>query len=594
MWANPAFGEDVRFALLEQFVPDGPEHPFASTMLKHYKQLQTPLHSTNVYPTLAHHEQRFKIWGWSHAQARSLWDLWSDEDFLSSSLRKSLDTVEAFDEWEEFALSASHYFLLTASTIPPSPPPKREQGQALDPQLDATSRFMMLPQCAPGSGQRRYGALVPDSKISLGHHGGLGRRTRLASTSLYTKSNELAEPELSFPPEDIPPRMCHTVTALSNGDCLLVGGRASPTNVLQDCWLRKDNAWRQTHNIPIARYRHSAVKVTVGNNIECVLVHGGRIRNGECLDSWDLWSDKADGWQTIDVNGPKPRARFGACLGNLNSTSGVMFGGIGPDGTILEDFWAWELLQRKDGSISLDLTDQTENLKSVSPLFKYINRFGATINRTFWGLVITGGIIPRKTVPFDREIILLDSTKLLNRLTNTKPWSPDLLSSIGLGLGFKGPRPLLTGHVACVVEPDQLLILGGGAVCFPFGTCWTEGTWLLKQPDENVENAWTIVSEIMRPDNRGPKLTSQVPCQRYAKAGDIAPIPRVAVQSAAQFQQILANGRPVVIEGSNIGSCTELWTKEYLTDTVGSDRMVRKFNESRETGALTIRSGRGA
>lgn len=546
-------------------------------MMKHFNKLEAPLHSINVYPSLSHQEQRFKVWGWADAQARSLWDLWSDKEFLNSSLRTSLDTVEAFDEWEEFALFASHYFLLVASSKQAAHPQRTELAKGLDPALNAASRFKVLAQCPPASDQRRYGAIIPDSKISLGHHGGLGRQNRLASTSLHAKSEEVTEPDLPFPPREIPPRMCHTVTVLRNGDCLLVGGRGSPTSVLQDCWLRQKAAWHSTHSLPVPRFRHSALRVTVGRNTECVLVYGGKSSDGECLDSWIVWNNNPNGWETIEVNGPKPSGRFGACLGSINSTSGVLFGGIGPDGIILEDFWSWELYQRSDGSLVLDVADHTEDLRSVAPLARYISRFGATIDRAIWGLVLVGGVMPRQTVPIDMEILLLDLKRLLNRLNDNKSWCPDLVSSVGLGAEYKGPRPLLTGHASCVVDPDQVLILGGGAVCFSFGTFWTAGTWLLKQPDPDVGNSWAMVSD-RAPDRSARRAPFQNPNQAYAKAGDIPPIQRVTIENSTQFREVLANGKPVVIEGSDIGPCTELWTKEYLTNAVGSDRMVRKPN----------------
>ena len=37
--------DDVRFCLLEQHLPDGRDHPFAQTMLKHFDKLRTPLYA---------------------------------------------------------------------------------------------------------------------------------------------------------------------------------------------------------------------------------------------------------------------------------------------------------------------------------------------------------------------------------------------------------------------------------------------------------------------------------------------------------------------------------------------------------------------
>lgn len=462
-------------------------------MVNHFSKVGAPLQSIHVYPTLSHQERRFKLWGWAHAHARSLWDLWSDETFVSTESRTSLDSVESFDEWEELALYASHYFLLIASTKRPVSSASTEQPQSLGPGLDAASQFTLESQCLPGSGQRRYGALVPDTEMTLGHHGGLGRQSRLASTSLYARHQEISEPDLPFPPQDVPPRMCHTVTGINEGDCLLVGGRASPLSVLSDCWYRQNDTWHETHSLPVARYRHSVAKVDIGPSTECVLVYGGKTASGECLPAWNLWKNTECEWETVPVNGPEPRSRFGACLGTISGTSGVLFGGIGQGGTVLEDFWEWELCRKRDGSFYVDVTDQTENLRSASPLFKYITRFGATVNHTQWGLVIVGGIIPRQIIPSDKEILLLDTNRLQNSLNSVKPWSADLISAIGLSPEFSGPRPLLTGHASCVAYPSQVLILGGGAVCFGFGTFWTEGTWLLKRTDLDLDNTWVMV-----------------------------------------------------------------------------------------------------
>lgn len=566
---------DVQFCILEQFFPDGPQHPFASTMMKHFNKLGAPLYSIHEYPSLHEQEQRFKNAGWIQAHARSLWDLWSDDEFLSSSTRISLDTVESFDEWEEFALFASHYFLLHAST--------RKQVEDHDSEMlddsekpSAFDDYALIPHISPASDQRRYGAPVPDSDRSLGHHGGLGRQTRLASTSLYSPSDEITNPSHPFPPtRDIPARMCHTTTALKDNCCLLAGGRTSPAGGFQDCWLREGNQWKSIHSLPEPRYRHNAVRLLP--RAECVLVYGGKTSNGQVLDSWILWSNDEHGWRYIETNSQKPSARFGACLESINDTTGVLFGGIGKDNTILEDFWTWKLSQRSDGSFYLDLTEQTKKLLA-SPLFNYTSRFGATVTRTARGLVIAGGIIPRQIVSKDKEILLLNSTKLLNYLQSrdNSVWSNRLISTIGLGADFHGPQPLLTGHVACAVHPDQVLFLGGGAVCFSFGTFWTEGTWLLHRTDSAVLDKWKMVPQSIQPEKK--PVTSALPSTSQGpalnKVDKIPVVPRVKVQEAAQFQQVLADGKPVVIEGSDLGPCTELWTNEYIANAVGSDRKV--------------------
>ncbi len=568
---------DCQFCILEQFFPDGPDHPFALTMMKHFGKLGAPLYSIHEYPSLADQERRFTESGWAHAHARSLWDLWSDDEFVSSSLRASLDSVEVFDEWEEFALFASHYFLLHASTR------SGPESSAVSPRYEMGNKsgeFKIIPNCSLPTSQRRFGALVFGDEGILGHHSGLGPQTRLADTDLYSTSKESTGTSIPFPPpRDVPARMCHTLTCFSDsGDCLLVGGRTSPAAALQDTWVRKNGAWRAESNLPVGRFRHCTTKVTVDGG--CVLIYGGKTSDGTTLDTWLLWNDNGKGWQTVEINDPLtvPKPRFGACLGNINGTSGVLFGGIGTDGTILEDFWTWKLHKRSDGSIFLELADQTESMRKISPEYEVLPRFGATVTSASWGLVVAGGIIPRRIVPSHCEILLLDSSELLKCIESGSSIGTSVLSTIGLSSAFGGRRPLLVGHASCEVTPTQVLFLGGGAVCFSFGTFWTEGTWILTAADSSLENNWTVV----RAENAQPaKATASESTKKrrpkpknYKSTTKVAPIPRVKVETADGFQQILDKGQPVVIEGSEIGPCTELWTKDYLVNAVGSDRKV--------------------
>ncbi|KAF9886984.1 tRNA methyltransferase ppm2, partial [Aspergillus nanangensis] len=585
-WASK-LSEDAQFCVLEQFFPDGPDHPFASTMMKHFKKLGAPLYSIHQYPSLNEQEQRFTDAGWAHAHARSLWDLWSDDDFVPSSLRTSLDSIEPFDEWEELALFASHYFLLHASTKPNPVPNTQATTQGCNPQSDVSKLYSLLPQCPPGSGQRRFGALVSDGEgCSLGYHSGLGRQTRLASTDLYAPSEKITGPEHPFPSRDIQARMCHTITELTDNRCLLVGGRASPASGFQDCWLREHDQWRRVQSLPGPRYRHSAVNVKLES--ECVVIYGGKSNDTAVLDTWLLWDGNAREWKPVDTQGAKLSARFGACLATVTDTSGVLFGGIGQDGTILEDFWTWKLRQRHDGSFVLDLDSQTEKLQSL-PEFKHVNRFGATINQTADGLIVIGGIIPRRTVPLDKEIMRLDTAKLLQDLS--PEGSSSIISSIGLGEErLAGPRPLLVGHASCVVDPGHILILGGGAVCFSFGTFWTQGTWLLKDIASAIRNDWVLVPETIQSSNpestNGPMPSVQTgTTTTTSKVGDdeIVSIRRVEIENSAQFDEIVADGKPVIISAADVGPCTELWTEEYLASAVGPDREVVVHESQSET-----------
>ncbi|KAL8968926.1 MAG: hypothetical protein Q9183_002244 [Haloplaca sp. 2 TL-2023] len=106
--------KDVRFCLLEQTLPEGKNHPFARKMLQHFQNLNTPLHSVEKYPLVTDQESRFLHAGYHSACVRTLWDLWQDPSVVPPSTRRNLNQIEPFDEWEEFALFCSHYFVLEA------------------------------------------------------------------------------------------------------------------------------------------------------------------------------------------------------------------------------------------------------------------------------------------------------------------------------------------------------------------------------------------------------------------------------------------------------------------------------------------------
>jgi tRNA wybutosine-synthesizing protein 4 len=85
-------------------------------MMGHFDKLQASINSVKKYQSLAQQSSRYLDAGWPSLElARSLWELWSDDTFTPPDLRKQVDAIEPFDEWEEFALYGGHYFLLVAS-----------------------------------------------------------------------------------------------------------------------------------------------------------------------------------------------------------------------------------------------------------------------------------------------------------------------------------------------------------------------------------------------------------------------------------------------------------------------------------------------
>ncbi|ODH53070.1 hypothetical protein GX48_00604 [Paracoccidioides brasiliensis] len=567
----PKLSNDVNFCLLEQYFPDGPNHPFAVTMMKHFLKLQSPLHSIHRYPSLDQQEMRFRESGWTTTKSTNLWELWSDPTFLTEEQRLSLDSVEVFDEWEEFALFASHYFLLSASSRNTATGSTLLNGTEV-PNVEPIL-LTLAPLCPPKfSGQRRFGAIVPTTAKSFGLHGGLGPQTRLSSTDEYTSSRTGTAATGEMPPLiNMESRMCHTITQFDGHDCLLVGGRASPRDAMADCWIRRAGQWRRTDNLPTPRYRHCATAVDLGEGNSHVLIYGGRCTSGEVLNDFLLWNEM-EGWRAVNVTNQSLPARFGASIANIDRQSGILLGGMTRDGVVLNDFWIWKLTTSSSGNIRLELNNLTENLLAGNLLHKWLGRFGASVTTTERGTFIIGGIAKHNCIPQDYDIMLLS-----NHVLKDMTLSPDrsFLTAVELGSEFNRPRPLLVGHSSCATCDGDVLIVGGGAVCFSFGVHWNEGTWLLQSARSETMNSWTLHEQAASPEvNPLEGVSETADVHTAGGTTEMQTIPRVSISSAREFQIIVDNAKPVILSDLNIGSCRTAWTKEYLEKAIGRDRKV--------------------
>ena len=296
-------------------------------MIQHFDNLQTPLKSIKKYPRLSDQERRFKDAGWGSANARNLWDLWSDSSFLCVAQRLALNNIEPFDEWEEFALFASHYFLLEASSD------ARFQGQAPDDQLstiDQTQEEFPMTTLQPAGSiksviHRRFGAMFEIAPGTLGNHGGHGTNSRLNVTTAYRLGSELGHQE-PCPSLEIEPRMCHTITELEATNALLVGGRASPDRAMSDCWLRQGQTWKRIEDVPSPLYRHCSIAIGNQQKKDAVLIFGGRLNGRHTSDAWLLWHEST-GWVQMVVQGIRPGPRFGAALSAMDVNRGYMVSG---------------------------------------------------------------------------------------------------------------------------------------------------------------------------------------------------------------------------------------------------------------------------
>lgn len=568
-------GEVAEFVLLEQVIPDGKSNQFAFTMINHFNKLQSPLKSALRYPTLADQEKRFQDNGFSSADARTLWSLWEDDLFLDRNERRVLDSVEPFDEWEEFMLFAAHYFVLKAKVRLGSE--AASQPTTTDGDNNATidlsksdrkitGKFHPSPQI---HGLRRHGASAVLSPSEILHHGGYGPKSRLGNGDTYVRhfrdesiASGASTPKQYFTHEVV----CHSLTRMKNGNSLLVGGRRSPDQAVQACFLESRGAWTRVEDLPEGRYRHAAVPFEEG-----VLIIGGKRDSTNLVNDWLYW-ENYKGWNRVNFIGDQPSARFGASASKVPveftrapgpQSSVLLAGGMGHLRRVHTDVWQIDLIfMAPNGSPVVRCWQPT--LKQEGKEVR-IGGFGGRMVEHNGDVWLVGGISNLGYCPHSDELVRIDKDY---EVSNFQIAAPD---------GESIPRPLLVGHQVTSVDKDSLLIFGGGATCFSFGTSWNRGLYsITTTADAKPTDSWELIPppKAFKTTQISSKLASTLKTRQDYAGERPVNIDRVRVQSRQDFDALLVVREPAVIEGLEIGKCVETWNDEYLKQKIGADRQV--------------------
>ncbi|KAK4228360.1 methyltransferase [Podospora fimiseda] len=559
-WASTV--GDAEFVLLEQILPDGEDHPFASTMLSHFDKLNTQLKSVHVYPTVKHQYERFTSLGWEDVKVWTLWQAWVDEIFLSSDERRRLDDVEPFDEWEEFALFASHYCVVRARTVYEGE--KTPSLKIPDSQVIPTQPVeFQFDETAGSRGQRRFAAAMqPLEENTLLNVFGLGPKSRLQNCDVYGQG----EGSFTFGEGGPSSRMCHSITDL--GDyVLLIGGRGSPSSPLKDCWIfdKEKKLWGRLNDLPMPLYRHS---VTAIGKSGMVLLFGGRREKeifGGCLAF-----HPACGWRELEVDGDKPTAVYGAVLCSSEySLGGIYAGGIDENGLLVDQVLSWKANfdDVKKPRITFTRLRPSEDL-SENDSYRLVTRFGASCVRHGDEYILVGGVARDHILSHQDEVLAFSTTESTFKITRRIVRGE---SSI--------PRPLFTGHSTVSLKYGQIVTMGGGATCFSMGTFWNKGVYTLSLPsaDDNAASGtgprWVHERTVdIIPGERSTTASKQ---QLDGDVGaQIKPIERVQLKTKDDFIKIVQTGQPVVLEGLDVGSCVSAWTLEHIAEKIGKETKV--------------------
>ncbi|RLM85219.1 tRNA wybutosine-synthesizing protein 2/3/4 isoform X2 [Panicum miliaceum] len=229
------------------------------------------------------------------------------------------------------------------------------------------------------------------------------------------------------------PRMGHTVTSVGNST-YVIGGRGGPSEILDDVWVLQsaENTWLRLEcsgNIFRPRHRHAAAAVA-----SKIYVFGGLSDEGiySCMNVFDT---KSKQWSMLPAAGEWPCARHSHSLVSYGSKL-FMFGGH--DGQqALNDFYSFD-------TTTLRWNKESTNGGTPSPRFSHCMFIYKNYLGILGGCPITGN---------NQEVTLLN---------------------LKHGVWFSVSIPMLSQCLcvrsSSVLIEDDLVIVGGGASCYAFGT----------------------------------------------------------------------------------------------------------------------------
>nr|XP_020647536.1 tRNA wybutosine-synthesizing protein 4 [Pogona vitticeps] len=448
------------FILYEQIHPDD---PFGRVMRSHFSQLKSPLCSLVHYPDCKSQQVRFLERGWSDCTVIDMNEFYSR--LVPQKEQQRIQALEPFDEFEEWHLKCSHYFILVAS-----------KGETMSPALVFSGREA-LPICREPdfagtisssvcatdvgiAGLRRYGhrsvLLAPDMVVTtggFGDHG--GHHCRLTELHVLIKHEgawRTSNVCLAKSGEAWDGRLFHSLTLLQAGWAVVLGGRKSPLSpALMACRLRMSGTAESpvlelTHlpslkELAMPRWRHSATEIAYEGEMY-LFVYGGCSSGQSVLADWHFLHLEEFSCRQIPVKGPVPLGRHShtAC----DWSGGVLIaGGLGamekPLGSIL-------FLRPTDCGFRWD------SIETFPPLTP---RYSHTAHVHCGKLLLVGGVWFHATSVPGVAVIDLMSGLVAEYHIDTAPIEWPLM---------------LHNHSSIFLPDEEMLLLGGGGNCFSFGS----------------------------------------------------------------------------------------------------------------------------
>ncbi|KAL0542912.1 hypothetical protein IC582_017993 [Cucumis melo] len=322
---------------------------------------------------------------------------------------------------------------------------------------------------------------IHNKVIAFGGFGGMGRHARRNDLLQFDMLSYTLQ---TINVEDRPsPRLGHTSSLV--GDRLyVVGGRTDPTCILKDVWLFNitQEKWTllECTGSPFSpRHRHAAA--VLGSKI---YVFGG-LENDRISSSFIFLDSDSHHWKEIQAGGEQPCGRHSHSMVSYGSHI-YMFGGYDGEKT-LGDLYSFDTnacYWKKENIAGI-----TPNARFSHAMFVYKNYIG-----------IIGGCPVTQTY---QELVLLD--------LQLRCWRHVSLNCIG--------RELFVRSTVSVVG-DDLILVGGGASCYAFGTTFSEPMKISLHPliSSEVILGHSENTEKLEKENRDPECIPNGNAQSFNEA----------------------------------------------------------------------------
>ena len=567
------FGRIVVYEQIKNNENESVLDAFTETMMAHFESLATPIYSLLDYPTLSCQVERYKKAGFLNlVDAYSLYTYWMT--CVSSDEKKRIKSLELFDEWEDWHIKLSHYFVLISDNysifnltkVMPTVGVsfyKEQEMQVKKTEIDSSlvsNSLACTVQKISGFIQR-YGhkGVAVDGKLYLLGGFGLQRDSHARIDGLETVCfDSFSNVVLLDAPTN---RLYHSLVQYQSSKLVLFGGRKAPNLPLNDMWLYDitQNQWKELKGETIERipprYRHCSWIFR-----DKFYVFGGLDKNGELLN--DLWVFDLifNEWKQISVSYQTQkifRHSAAACIVTIqNQPFACVTGGIGEDEVAFGDILLIPLINGSFIPKNHSIIPLVIEVPNLSPRYSHCC---LVMNNSF--VMLIGGVV-------DGNLSSQRFVQFVN-LDNFSQEAENIEISKDCNL------PSLVNSTIFITDKNEIFSIGGGFNAFSMGSYFDQCLQLRIIP-KNKEGFETLLfSNQLRVtencENTTPsshfsfKLSNALDCSWEVPVIQ-GPIDKSIWDSwYSKRIPFLVRGHPFVKHS---------WTKEFLLSALPDDTLV--------------------